>query len=130
MDGTAISSVSFHKHLGVSFSNDGSWHIHINSVKKRAWKRILIMRSFKFKLDRKSLETIYLSFIRPLLEYADILYDNCAHYEKLELDKIQNEAARIVSGTTKLVSLRELQKEVPWEPLQTRRKNLKLILFL
>ena len=31
------------------------------------------MRKLKFKLDRKSLETIYLTFIRPILEYGDVL---------------------------------------------------------
>jgi hypothetical protein len=82
MNGTPISSVAYHKHLGVTFSNDGSWHIHINSIKERAWKRIHIMRSLKFQLDRTSLETLYLTFVRPLLEYADVLYDNCTQYEK------------------------------------------------
>ena len=52
------------------------------------------MRKLKFSLDRKSLETIYIAFIRPLLEYADVIWDNCAQYEKNELEKIQIEAAR------------------------------------
>ena len=66
------------------------------------------MRKLKFELDRKSLEIIYLTFMRSLLEYANVVWDNCTQYEKLELDKIQNEAARIVTGTTKLVSLQAL----------------------
>ena len=52
------------------------------------------MRKLKFKLDRKSLEIIYTAFIRPLLEYGDVIWDNCAEYEKADLDKIQNEAAQ------------------------------------
>ena len=52
------------------------------------------MRKLKFSLDRKSLETIYIAFIRPLLEYADVIWDNCTHYEKNELEKNQIEAAR------------------------------------
>ena len=78
------------------------------------------MRKLKFKLDRKSLETIYLTFIRPLLEYGDVIFDNCTQYEKQELDKIQNEAARIATGTTKLVSLATLYKEICWETLEIR----------
>ena len=30
----------------------------------------------------QSLETIYLTFIRPVLEYANVVWDNCTHYEK------------------------------------------------
>ena len=45
------------------------------------------MRKLKFKLNRKSLETIYLTFIRPNLEYGDVLWDNCSQYEKKNLKK-------------------------------------------
>ena len=70
------------------------------------------MRKLKYKLDRKSLETIYTVFIRPLLEYGDVIWNNCTEYEKSELDKIQNEAARIATGATKLVSINALYNEV------------------
>ena len=42
------------------------------------------MRRLKFILDRKSLETIYLSFIRPVLEYGDTIWENCTQYEKFK----------------------------------------------
>jgi len=70
------------------------------------------MRRLKFSIDRRALEIVYVSFVRTILEYADVLYDNCCQYEKDELDKIQNEAARIVSGCTKLVSLADLYREI------------------
>ena len=40
-------------------------------------------------LDRKSLQTIYFAFIRPLLEYADVVLENCTNYESNELEKIK-----------------------------------------
>ena len=129
MQNHLISEIDAHKHLGVYFTNDCTWHNHINYIKEKAWHRLNIMRKLKFKLDRKSLETIYLTFIRPLLEYGDVIFDNCTQYEKQELDKIQNEAARIVTGTTKLVSLVTLYKEICWETLEIRRYNHKLTLF-
>ena len=80
------------------------------------------MRKLKFELDRKALETIYLSFIRPILEYADIVWDNCSMQEKKDLDRIQDEAATIVTGATKLVSLILLHynhdNDVCWDLLQ------------
>ena len=87
------------------------------------------MRKLKFKLDRRSLETIYLTFIRPLLEYGDVIWDNCTPYEKNELDKSPKKAARITTGTTKLVSLDKLYKEVGWQTLHRRRHNHKITLF-
>ena len=81
------------------------------------------MRKLKFILDRQSLETIYTSFIRPVLEYADMAWGNCTQYEINALEKIQIEAA------TKLVSLEMLYQETGWEPLVKRRNKHKLCLF-
>ena len=88
-----IADVENHKHLGLYFNNDGSWHTHITYIKEKAWKRINIMRKLKFQLDRKSLEIIYTVFIRPILEYGNEIWDNCTQYEKDDLEKIQIEAA-------------------------------------
>ena len=49
--------------------------------------------------------------------------------KKQELEKIQIEAARIASGTTKLISIQNLYKEIGWETLEKRRISHKLILF-
>ena len=118
-----INEVKSHKHLGIVFSNDCTWHEHLEYVKKKAWNRINVMRKLKFKLDRRSLQIIYFTFVRPLLEYADVLWDNCTQYEINDLEKIQNEAARIVTGATKLVSINSLCTETGWETLSLRRKK-------
>ena len=131
MQDVQIEEVEYHKHLGVILSNDCSWHQHISYIKQKAWCRINIMRKLKFKLDRKSLEIIYIAFIRPILEYTvvHVIWDNCADYEKEQLEKIQNEAARIATGTTNLVSIENLYKEICWDELQKRRNDHKLSLF-
>ena len=87
------------------------------------------MRRCKFQLDRKSLQNIYFSFIRPLLEYADVVWNNCAQYEAEDLERIQNEAARIVTGASRLASVESLLTETGWESLSDRRRKHKLIMF-
>ena len=86
------------------------------------------MRKLKFELDKKSLEIIYRTFIRLILEYVDVILDNCTNCQNQELDKIQTEATRIATGTTKLVSIETLYKEIGLDTLETRRKH-KLTLF-
>ena len=115
MQNHEIEEVENHKHLGLYFSNDGTWHTHINYIKEKAWHRIKIMQKLKFQLDRKSLEIIYTSFIRPILEYGNEIWDNCTQYEKDGLEKIQTEAARIATGTAKLISLENLYSETGWD---------------
>ena len=38
---------------------------------------------------------MYFTFIRPILEYRDVILDNCFYYEKFEIEKFQIEAGRI-----------------------------------
>ena len=73
--------------------------------------------------------SIYTVFIRPILEYDNEIWDNCTQDEKDDLEKIQIEAARIATGTTKLISIENLYSEIGWETLETRRKKQKLVLF-
>ena len=68
-------------------------------------------------------------FIRPLIEYADVIWDNCTQQNKNELELIQLEAARISTGATQLVSVANLYIETGWETLDARRNKHKLVLF-
>ena len=69
------------------------------------------------------------NFIRPILEYSNKIWDNCQQYEKDDLEKIQIEAGRIATGTTKLVSIASLYSEIGWNSLDIFRKMQELVLF-
>jgi hypothetical protein len=43
---------------------------------KKTYNRLNIMRKSRTFLDRYSLEKNYISFIRPLMEYAYTIWDN------------------------------------------------------
>lgn len=129
MDQVPIPQVKTHKHLGLTLAEDSKWTSHISSSVNKAWQRIGIFRSLKFVLSRSSLERMYISFIRPLLEYGDVVWDNCSNELKIDLEAVQNEAARIVAGATKLCNLDRLLSELNWESLADRRRKHRLILF-
>lgn len=79
LNGHKISEVSHHKHLGLHFSDNGQWSYHVNIVVAKASSRLHILRRLKFLLDRKSLEKLYISFVRPVIEYADVVWDNISN---------------------------------------------------
>ena len=70
-----------------------------------------------------------ISFVRPLLEYCDSVWDNATTESKKQLDAIHIEAARIITGATKLCSISLLLSDLGWELLQDRRNKHKLIIF-
>jgi hypothetical protein len=119
-----IESMQSHKHLGLTLTHNLSWREHAEEIAKKANRCLGILRPLKFKLDRKSLEKMYTSFIRPILEYADIIWDvPDTHRHTLDvLDKVQADAARLVTGATARCGTEALYQEVGWEPLAHRRK--------
>ncbi|MEW8544911.1 MAG: reverse transcriptase family protein [Candidatus Thiodiazotropha sp.] len=129
MNNTQLNESENHKHLGVTLSNSCRWSSHIDNITEKAWIRLNLMRGLKFKISRKSLEQIYISFIRPLLEYCDSVWDNASSESKKQLDAIHIEAARTITGATKLCAIDKLFADLGWESLQSRRNKHKLVIF-
>ena len=93
----------------------------IENIVASASKILGIMRKLKYSLSRQALNQIYMSYVLPILEYTD--------QEAETLEKLQRQAARIVTGLTRSVSLPNLYEECGWIPLETRRQEQKLTLI-
>ena len=118
-----------HKHLGLTFSSNLSWGRHIEEILVKANKRLDVLRGLKWQLDRKTLEILYKSYIRPILEYGDVVWLNCTEQEKQELEKFQLQAIRTITGCTVSTSSVNLYSESKLETLESRRIKHGLILF-
>jgi hypothetical protein len=55
-DGTSLTVVELHNHLGVIFSNDCKWTKHIDKLIEKSSKQLHALRKLKFKLKRNYLE--------------------------------------------------------------------------
>ena len=118
-----------HTHLGITLSSDATWGEHIQNIYNKAAYRLNIMRMLKYDLDRKSLNRFYISFIRPMLEYGNILWDNCTKQQSDLLESIQLDAARIITGLRKGTNHDMLYAELGISSLASRRQDAKLIQF-
>ena len=63
------------KHLGLYLDERLHLSDHIKEKISKACKGIGVIRKLHYILPRHSLLTIYKSFIRPHVDYADIIYD-------------------------------------------------------
>ena len=54
-------------------------------------------KSYKYRLGRKSLGTMYTSFILPQFDYADIVWGNCTTKLADELDSLHLDAIRTIT---------------------------------
>jgi hypothetical protein len=122
-----VSLVPVHSHLGVTLTPTLSWSEHINKMSSKCYKILGVLKKFKYRWTRRTLETCYLSFVRPIIEYADILYDSCGITDSSRLESVQLEAARLVTGAKRGTSHSALYRELGWLTLKERRKIHKLV---
>ena len=121
-----IKSSSHHKHLGLWITNNLTWKKHIGEIATKARKRLGCLKQHAFRMSRRSLELCYLTFIRPVMEYGNVIYDAASEEDLNVLTDIEKEAMRAITGARKKCNLDKLYKEFKWPTLATRRANKKI----
>ena len=118
-----------HKHLGITLQNNCKWDEHISNISSKINMFINCLRHFKYKLGRKAPEIMYQSFILPLFDYADVIWDNCTDTQSNILENLHLEAIRIITDSVRGTSHQKLYNESGFCTLKGRRKKHKLIQF-
>ena len=99
---SAASQSIYQKLLGVILDASLSFDEHLIRVQSKTNKTIGIPCKLQNTLPRQALITIYKTFVKPHLDYGDILYDQVYHasfHQKLE--KIQYNACIAITGATR-----------------------------
>ena len=124
-----LTRVETHKHLGLVLNCNFTWSDHIDNICKRVNIRLAMMRKLKGLLHRSSLMKLYCSWVRPVLEYCSVCYDNLSIGESNRLEGLQRRALLIVTGAQFRTETIKLLDEVGVSTLRARRLVAKLILF-
>ena len=123
---TIVIQSTNHKHLGMVLDTQE----HLKDKLSKISKTIGLLRKLQKILTRAPLLTIYKSFIRPHLDYGDIIYDkayNSSFHQNLE--KIQYNSALAITGAIRGISKEKLCQELGLESLEKRRWYQKLCYF-
>ena len=129
-NGAPVVSLPIQKHLGLFLDKKLSFDHHLNEKVSKAYKGISLIKRLYRYLPRKSLLCIYKSFIRPHLDYADVIYDQ-PHNESFcsKIESIQYNAALAITGAIKGSSRECLYRELGLESLRDRRWYRRLVSF-
>ena len=82
-----VNKASSQKHLGIILDESLSFEKHLKTISVKTNKALYILRKLQNLLPRDALITLYKSFIRPYLDYGDIIYEqafNSSFREKPE----------------------------------------------
>ena len=133
-------SVNEHKHLGLIMDTKLTFASHINDKLSKARKGIGILKSLNQYLPTKILDQIYKMYIRPHLDFCDIIYhepntlnsfDSSINLRYLmnTVERIQYHAALSITGAWQGTNLDKIYEELGWESLTNRRHYRRLIQF-
>ena len=127
---TPVATASFQKHLGLILDEKLIFGHHLNEKISKANKGIGLIRRLYTYLPRKSLLNIYKAFIRPHLDYGDVIYDQ-PHNDTLcrMIESVQYNAALAITGAIKGSSRERLYQELGLESLSDRRWYRRLVYF-
>ena len=126
LGGTSLDLVETFKYLGVLLSNNLLRSNHISGVCSRAKQVLgLLYRQFYNNSSSATLKQLYLSLVRPHLEYASQLWDPYIQSDMDKLEAVQKFALKLVSHRWD-TSYEELLRLVDVPMLGERRLHLKL----
>lgn len=127
LDSTRLSRVTHYKYLGVYFSSNLTWNEHVEHVSAKAYGMLnFLRRNFKMA-PLKVKELLYFTYIRPILEYACVVWHPPTLNLTDMLERIQNFAARFVSSNYDFnSSVTNIKLTLGWELLRKRRTNSRL----
>ena len=95
--------------MGIVLDSKLDFKFHVDQKIKKCNKSIGLIRRLSISVPRNALLTIYKSFIRPHLDYGDILYDKPENENfQNKLEKVQYRACLAITGAIQETSRQKL----------------------
>ena len=92
-----VQQVSCFKLLGVYLSDDLKWNAHIDYIYTKACKRLYALRILvRVGVKKRSIIKVYVTMIRPILEYAVPVWQSIPEHLCQKIESIQRRALRII----------------------------------
>ena len=125
-----VQQVQLQNHFGLFLDPKVSFDEHIQCILTKTRETIGLIRKLQPIMPRAALLTTYKSFLRPHLDYGDVIYDRAfkESFQK-KLGSVQYNAALTITGAIRGSSREKLYQELGLESLKSRRWYRKLCLF-
>ena len=131
LEGTVFENVESIKYLWVTITNDLRWNTHVSNICTKANRTLGFLRRNLYSCPQEVKEPAYKGLVRPVLEYSGSVWDPSGVSLRNELEKVQNRAARFVTGNYNFESgsMTCILEHLKCESLKKRRREGRLILL-
>ena len=118
------------KYLGLTITDNLSWSTHTAIVAGKANAKIGFLWRNLRRCPRKLKEQAYFALVGSFVEYSAAVWDPHLQKDKQQLKRVQRRAAQFVTGDTAWTSsVTNMLKDLGWESLKDRRRDIRLALF-
>ena len=124
-----IKQVDSHTHLGLTFDTKLTWKNHVERINEKALHRLGNIRRIRHLIPRLTSLNLYKSLVRPIIEYADVVFDNMSATLQQKLDSTQREALIISTRAYRRTPTQYLYDDTGLERLASRRYQHRLNLY-
>ena len=108
-----------HKHIGMVLDSKLSFQSHVREAILKARRGVGIIRYISKYVSRNVLDQVYKLYVRPHLDYGDIIYHRYDPDMRLSvakrLEQTQYHAAIAVTGAWRGTNRQKLYDELGWE---------------
>ena len=119
------------QHLGVILTTALSWTPHVDNLICRVSYKVYKLKRLAYLCGSNAfVRHLYISLVRPVLEYAGPVWDCCTLEDCLRVERLQLSVARaILRASRRTKSNVSVLAEIGWPTLAWRRRRYKLLLF-
>ena len=130
IQGNNIQEVHQVKYLGVTINNNLSWSAHTKIISSKANSVLGFLRRNFNRCPTKTKSALYLSLVRPILEYAVTVWAPYHRTDICQIEAIQRRAARFAMNCyDRHQSVTEMLHKLTWPTLESRRNHFKIIMM-
>jgi hypothetical protein len=126
---STISPSDAARNLGVIFDQHLSMTAHINKLCQSASFALRAIGQIRKYLDRATAEKLVHAFVTSRLDYCNCLLYGLPDKLIAKLQRVQNSAARLVTGAKKRDHISQIIKDLHWLPIK-KRIMFKLLLIV
>ena len=125
-----LKSTNTAKYLGIHIDSTLKWNTHINKTAQRANTTSTFLHRNIRTCPRKIKHLAYTTLLRPILEYASIIWDPHTDSNTLKLETVQRRSARrIMQNYNRHASITTMLQHLDLPTLQQRRRHSKTIML-
>ena len=130
MHSHVLEEVDSAKYLGVTFHKSLSWNQHIDQAAMKANRARAFLNRNIMNCPQKTKELAYKALVRPIVEYASVVWDPYTADNIQKLEMVQRRAARLVMNDYRQTSsVSNMINHLQWQPLRERRAQSRAIMM-